>query len=88
MSKRFQHLAYVANLTLAAQDELMKAGEEEAVGVVGATSAGGDGDGWTRAEALLREAVQAQLSWHYSEPPSWHYPIRQCLGEVLMRSGR
>ena len=35
----------------------------------------------------LREAVAAQLSLPYSEPPFWHYPIRQSLGAALLRHG-
>ena len=35
----------------------------------------------------LREAVAAQLSLPYSEPPFWHYPIRQSLGTALLRQG-
>ena len=36
---------------------------------------------------LLREAVRIQLSLPYSEPPLWHYPVRQSLGAALLRQG-
>ncbi len=35
----------------------------------------------------LRAAVASQLSLPYSEPPFWHYPIRQSLGTALLRHG-
>jgi len=35
----------------------------------------------------LRQALGAQLSLPYSEPPLWHYPIRQSLGTALLRHG-
>ena len=44
----------------------------------------GDGDEEIK---QLREAVAAQLSLPYSEPPFWHYPIRQSLGTALLRHG-
>ena len=44
----------------------------------------GDGDEEIK---QLREAVAAQLSLPYSEPPFWHYPIRQSLGAALLRHG-
>ena len=40
-----------------------------------------------RKSSSLREAVAAQLSLPYSEPPFWHYPIRQSLGTALLRHG-
>ncbi|MCY3639864.1 MAG: hypothetical protein OXH37_02490 [Gammaproteobacteria bacterium] len=44
----------------------------------------GDGDEEVK---QLRAAVAAQLSLPYSEPPFWHYPIRQSLGTALLRHG-
>ncbi|MCY4213400.1 MAG: hypothetical protein OXF68_07230 [Gammaproteobacteria bacterium] len=44
----------------------------------------GDGDEEIK---QLREALAAQLSLPYSEPPLWHYPIRQSLGTALLRHG-
>ncbi|MDD9961863.1 MAG: hypothetical protein OXP11_09670 [Gammaproteobacteria bacterium] len=44
----------------------------------------GDGDEEIK---QLRESVAAQLSLPYSEPPFWHYPIRQSLGTALLRHG-
>ena len=34
------------------------------------------------AVSKLREAVDIQSSFGYSEPPSWHQPVRDCLGQV------
>ena len=36
---------------------------------------------------LLREAVDIQLTLPYSEPPFWHFPVRQALGTALIRNG-
>ena len=36
---------------------------------------------------LLREAVDIQVTLPYSEPPFWHYPVRQSLGTALLRQG-
>ena len=36
---------------------------------------------------LLREAVDIQLTLPYSEPPFWHFPVRQALGTALLRQG-
>ena len=33
----------------------------------------------------LRDAVASQDSLPYSEPPYWHYPVRQSLGSALLR---
>lgn len=38
--------------------------------------------------ASYREAVAAQDSLPYMEPPYWYYPTRQSLGVALLRSGR
>ncbi len=35
----------------------------------------------------LRDAVASQDSLPYSEPPYWHYPVRQSLGSALLRLG-
>jgi tetratricopeptide (TPR) repeat protein len=38
--------------------------------------------------ASLREAVALQDALPYMEPPYWYYPVRQSLGEALLRAGR
>ena len=35
----------------------------------------------------LRAAVTAQDTLPYTEPPYWHYPIRQSLGTAHLRNG-
>jgi len=35
----------------------------------------------------LSKAVQHQDALPYTEPPLWHYPVRQTLGEAQMRAG-
>jgi tetratricopeptide (TPR) repeat protein len=40
------------------------------------------------AVAALRAAVLLQDGLVYMEPPTFHYPVRQSLGEVLMSAGR
>ena len=37
--------------------------------------------------AFLEAAVAAQDSLPYSEPPFWHFPVRQALGAALLRAG-
>ncbi len=37
--------------------------------------------------AALLQAVQQQDILPYSEPPLWHYPVRQTLGEAQLRAG-
>eukprot|EP00658_Telonema_sp_P-2_P003255 TRINITY_DN11199_c0_g1_i2.p1 TRINITY_DN11199_c0_g1~~TRINITY_DN11199_c0_g1_i2.p1 ORF type:complete len:360 (-),score=68.10 TRINITY_DN11199_c0_g1_i2:496-1575(-) len=54
---------------------------------VAATLAQGHGDA-AAAEALLEQAAEEQVSWAYDEPPSWHVPMRQCLGQVQLNRGR
>ena len=54
---------------------LLKAGIEKHLGNTG------------REVELLREAVDIQLTLPYSEPPFWHYPVRQSLGTALLRQG-
>ncbi|HEU5324037.1 MAG TPA: hypothetical protein VFX28_24760, partial [Methylomirabilota bacterium] len=36
----------------------------------------------------LREAVRMQDAHWFTEPPPWHYPVRQSLGAVLLQAGR
>jgi len=45
----------------------------------------GDMDGAIKA---YEEAVAAQDSLPYTEPPYWYYPVRQSLGAALLRAGR
>jgi tetratricopeptide (TPR) repeat protein len=40
------------------------------------------------AVAALREAVAKQEALVYMEPPTFHYPVRQSLGAVLLAAGR
>lgn len=37
---------------------------------------------------LLTEAVKLEDSLNYDEPPTWHYPMRQSLGAVLLDAHR
>jgi tetratricopeptide (TPR) repeat protein len=37
---------------------------------------------------LFEEAVKLQDGFRYNEPPTWHYPVRQSLGAVLLSAGR
>ncbi|MDH3642619.1 MAG: hypothetical protein OES38_11015 [Gammaproteobacteria bacterium] len=46
--------------------------------------AGGDADAEI---ANLTEAVASQDSLPYTEPPYWHFPIRQSLGSAYLRAG-
>lgn len=41
-----------------------------------------------RAVAEMRAAVALQDGLRYAEPPSFHYPVRQSLGAVLLEAGR
>lgn len=41
-----------------------------------------------QAVASLRMAVAREDALNYDEPPTWHYPVRQSLGAVLLRAGR
>lgn len=43
---------------------------------------------WDDAVRSLKEAVAMQDAQRYNEPPTWHYPVRQSLGAVLMAAGR
>jgi predicted Zn-dependent protease len=38
--------------------------------------------------AALREAVRIQDALPYTEPPPWHYPVRESLGEALLAAHR
>ncbi|MEM9623105.1 MAG: hypothetical protein AAF993_15745 [Pseudomonadota bacterium] len=38
--------------------------------------------------AALRQAVAYQDKLPYTEPPLWHYPIRQALGDALLRNNQ
>ena len=40
------------------------------------------------AAVLWREAVAAQDTLRYDEPPVWYYQVRQSLGAVLLRAGK
>ena len=46
-----------------------------------------DGDCETAVRRMTLASEQ-QLEWEYTEPPEWHYPVRQCLGAVLLHCGR
>ena len=43
---------------------------------------------YDKAIALLERAVGLQDGLAYSEPPPWHYPVRQSLGAVLLDAGK
>ena len=43
---------------------------------------------YNEAIGLLEEAVSYQDNLAYTEPPPWHYPLRQSLGAVLLEAGR
>lgn len=49
------------------------------------SDAAGDLEG---AAAFWREAVAAQDTLRYDEPPIWYYQVRQSLGAVLLRAGK
>ncbi|MFW6054280.1 MAG: tetratricopeptide repeat protein [Thermodesulfobacteriota bacterium] len=36
----------------------------------------------------LEQAVESEDTLNYDEPPSWHYPVRQSLGAVLLQAGQ
>ena len=38
--------------------------------------------------AALQQAVAQQDKLPYAEPPMWHYPVRQTLGEAQLRAGQ
>lgn len=40
------------------------------------------------AERHLRAAVAAQDALRYTEPPPWYFPVREALGDALLRAGR
>ena len=35
----------------------------------------------------MQQAVKHQDALPYTEPPLWHYPVRQTLGDAQMRAG-
>ena len=41
-----------------------------------------------RAMVLLQKAILLEDGLLYTEPPDWHYPVRQTLGAVLLEAGR
>ena len=43
---------------------------------------------WNEALAALRQAVALQNALPYSEPPPWHFPIRDALGQALLDAGK
>lgn len=40
-----------------------------------------------QAIAHLNKAIQIQDSLHYNEPPDWFYPVRETLGNLLLKIG-
>jgi tetratricopeptide (TPR) repeat protein len=46
-----------------------------------------EGD-FDRGLAHLEKAVKYEDALAYTEPPDWHYPVRQSLGAVLLQAGR
>lgn len=36
----------------------------------------------------LEQAVESEDELNYDEPPTWHYPVRQSLGAVLLNAGQ
>lgn len=58
-----------------------------AVSVLEGEIAAKQGD-FDRAIARLEEAVNVQENLAYTEPPPWHYPVRQSLGAVLLEAGK
>jgi tetratricopeptide (TPR) repeat protein len=43
---------------------------------------------WSQAIAALERAVELEADLTYSEPPPWYFPVRDALGQVLLRAGR
>jgi tetratricopeptide (TPR) repeat protein len=43
---------------------------------------------WSQAVAALERAVELEADLTYSEPPPWYFPVRDALGQVLLRAGR
>ena len=43
---------------------------------------------YDEAIAALEEAVKLQDALPYTEPPYWHYPVRQTLGATLLMAGK
>ncbi|MEP7325140.1 MAG: hypothetical protein ABI836_04255 [Gemmatimonadota bacterium] len=40
------------------------------------------------AEGHFKAATEIEDSFNYTEPPQWYYPVRQSLGQVLLRAGK
>ncbi len=55
--------------------------------VLAARIASETGD-WDAAVAALRRAAALEDALPYSEPPPWHFPVRDALGQVLLDAGR
>ncbi len=43
---------------------------------------------WSQAIAALERAVTLEADLTYSEPPPWYFPVRDALGQTLLRAGR
>jgi tetratricopeptide (TPR) repeat protein len=43
---------------------------------------------WKTAERELAAAIELDDGMQYTEPPRWHFPVRQALGAVQLRAGR
>jgi tetratricopeptide (TPR) repeat protein len=41
-----------------------------------------------KAYAHLHKAIEIESELFYDEPPSWHHPVRQILGTLLLEGGR
>jgi tetratricopeptide (TPR) repeat protein len=41
-----------------------------------------------KAVSHLERGVRLEEALAYTEPPAWHYPVRQSLGAVLLEAGR
>ena len=80
----FARYTRVANWTLSAALAVAKSRNAVAKNRTAESSS----DGYEAAAVLLRQAVAEQTSWAYDEPPAWHMPMRQCLGQALLHLGR
>jgi tetratricopeptide (TPR) repeat protein len=63
--------------------DMVRLASETLAGEVAAR--GGDGDAAVKHLAL---AVRLQDEHWFTEPPPWHYPVRQSLGAALLQAGR
>jgi len=43
---------------------------------------------WAIAERNLTAAIASQDALRYTEPPPWYFPVREALGDMLLRAGR